>query len=149
MKKYFWIALIIISTIFVVSCADGKEKEVAGPAEMSAVTLEGMWKLKSGVWDNEDGTFMRYPEDSLLNGPAYIIYSKTHLMTIAKSPNMDYFRGELAEYSILDDDKISFTVRVSNFDAHEGMEATWTFKLEGNLLKTEIGQTKEVWERVE
>ena len=146
--KSLWSISIIISILFTIGCADKKEKDTTEPPEMSSVLIEGMWKLKSGVWDNEDGTFLRYPEDSLINGPAYVIYSKSHLMTIAKAPNMDYFRGELAEYSI-SGDKISLKTSVSNIDNHEGMEATWTFKIEGDLLMTELGQNKEVWERVE
>jgi hypothetical protein len=139
--------LVVISLLFV-GCNQMKEKETTEPVETSSVSLEGMWKLKSGVWDNEDGTFMRYPQDSLIDGPAYVIYSKSHLMTIAKSPGMDYFRGELAEYAI-DGDSIMMKTSISNFETHEGMEATWAFTLEGNLLKTELGQNKEVWERVE
>lgn len=142
-----FIGILIIGFLFV-GCADKKEKTPMEPSQTSTVLLEGMWKLKSGVWDNEDGTFLRYPEDSLIVEPAYVIYSKSHLMTIAKAPDMDYFRGELTSYSI-NGDKIVLKTKVSNFDAHEGMEATWTFKIEGDLLNTELGENKEVWERVE
>ena len=146
MKKA--ISVLVLISLLVVSCTQKKQKDLTEPAETSSASLEGMWKLKSGIWDNEDGTFLRYPQDSLINGPAYVLYSKSHLMTIAKSPGMDYFRGELAEY-VVEGDSIMMKTSISNFDTHEGMEATWAFKLDGNLLKTELGQNKEVWERVE
>ena len=142
------IKLLIIICIIFVGCTDKKEKETKKIEETKEISLEGMWKLKSGVWDNEDGTFLRYPEDSLTEGPAYIIYSKSHFMVIAKAPKMDFFRGELVKYSI-EEDKIFLNTEISNFDKNEGMEATWTLKVEGNLLKAELGENKEVWERVE
>ena len=87
--------------------------------------------------------------DSLTEGGvAYIIYSKKHYMVIAETPKMDYFRGELISYSI-DGDEITIRTENSNIKAHVGMEATWTFNLEGDILKAENGNNREVWERVE
>ena len=141
-------SVLLIISMLLASCTEKKVKEIAEPPELSQAVLEGMWKLKSGVWDNEDGTFLRYPQDSLIDGPAYVIYSKSHFMTIAKSQGIDYFRGELAEYAI-DSNKILLKTRISNFDTHQGMEATWSFSLEGDKLTLEIGQNKEIWERIE
>jgi hypothetical protein len=142
------IKLLIIILVIFVGCTEKKEKEKTTIEEAKEITLEGMWKLKSGVWDNEDGTFLRYPEDSITQGDAYNIYSKTHFMTIAKAPLMEYFRGELTAYSI-NGNEIYIKTIVSNFDSNEGLEATWTFKVEGDLLKAELGKNNEVWERVE
>lgn len=142
------IKLLVVVSIIFVGCTDKKENENVKTDEVHAMSLEGMWKLKSGVWDNEDGTFLRYPEDSIAQGDAYNIFSKTHYMTIAKAPLMEYFRGELSTYSIKDDE-ITIKTVLSNFSTNEGMETTWKFKVEGNLLKAELGNNSEVWERVE
>lgn len=144
------IKLLVIALIIFVGCTDKKEKENEKTLveAVQVINLEGMWKLKSGVWDNEDGTFLRYPEDSIVQGDAYHIFSKTHYMTIAKAPLMEYFRGELTSYSI-NGNEITLKTILSNFDSHEGMESTWTIKVEGNLLEAEIGPNKEVWEKVE
>ena len=69
-------------------------------------------------------------------------------MVIAQAPKMDYYRGELIEYSI-DGDQLTVKTKISNFDAHVGMEATWTFSIEDKLLTATNGKNKETWERVE
>ena len=142
MRKFISISVIIC--IILVGCSDKK----AQINDNTQTALEGMWKLKSGIWDNEDGTFLRFPEDSITEGPAYIIYSKTHYMVIANAPKMDYFRGELVGYSI-EENKLKVSTKVSNIKTHEGMEAVWTFKVEKDILTAELGGNKEVWERVE
>lgn len=142
------IKLLLIILIVFTGCTDTKKEENLAKEETTEISLEGMWKLKSGIWDNEDGTFLRYPEDSITKGSAYNIYSKTHFVTIAKAPLMEFFRGDLTTYSIKDD-KITVKTIVSNIDDNEGKEATWTFKLEGNVFKAELGNNKEVWEKVE
>ena len=131
--------------VILTGCMEKKEAETK-TSEIK--TLEGMWKLRSCIWDNEDGTFLRYPEDSITQGNAYIIYSKTHYMLIAEAPNMDYYRGELIEYAI-DSNRLTVTTRISNFDQHVGMKAVWTFSIENDVLTAENGKNKEVWERVE
>ena len=142
------IKLLVVILIIFIGCADKKETENVKDEKVHQISLEGMWKLKSGVWDNEDGTFLRYPEDSITQGDAYNIFSKTHYMTIAKAPLMEYFRGELSSYSI-NGDEITIKTVLSNFNSNEGVEATWKFKVEGNLLKAELGNNREVWERLE
>ena len=145
MKRIIFVLALIASLIM--ACEDNQKKGEVTTSDQE-IGIEGMWQLKTGIWDNEDGTYLTYPNDSLFDGPAYIIYSKSHYMTIAKASKMDYFRGELIEYNV-DGDQLILKTKVSNYDAHEGMEATWTFKLDGNLLTTELGKNKEVWERVE
>lgn len=143
MKELIKLAVIICFVL--VGCT--KQKETVTDQEDTAV-LEGMWKLQSGIWDNEDGTFLRYPEDSITEGPAYIIYSKKHYMLIAHAPKMDYYRGELIRYSV-DGDQLTVSTKLSNFKKHVGMEAVWTFKISDNVLTAENGNNKEVWNRVE
>ncbi len=140
--------LLVVVAIIFVGCTDKKGSVKIETNEIHEISLEGMWKLKSGIWDNQDGTFLRYPDDSISQGDAYNIFSKTHYMTIAKAPLMEYFRGELSAYSI-NNDQITIKTVLSNFDSNEGMEVTWKFIVEGNLLKAELGNNKEVWERVD
>lgn len=140
--------LFVVVAIIFVGCTDKKGSVKIETNEIHEISLEGMWKLKSGIWDNQDGTFLRYPDDSISQGDAYNIFSKTHYMTIAKAPLMEYFRGELSAYSI-NNDQITIKTVLSNFDSNEGMEVTWKFIVEGNLLKAELGNNKEVWERVD
>ena len=140
-----WIAIAVIFCLLCMSCTDKKETQTS---KQESTALEGMWKLKSGIWDNEDGTFMRYPEDSLTQGTAYIIYSKKHYMVIAHAPKMEYYRGELIAYSI-DGDQLTVSTEMSNLEPHVGMEAVWTFNIENDLLTASHGKNKEVWERVE
>jgi hypothetical protein len=140
------IKLLIIILIVFVGCADKKEK--AAIKDTMEISLEGMWKLKSGVWENEDGTFMRYPEDSLTEGPAYIIYSKKHYMLIANAPKMNYYRGELIGYS-LEGNKLTVSTILSNLENNIGMEAVWTINIKENTLSAENGNNSEFWERVE
>ncbi len=142
------IKLFIVICIVFVGCTNKKEKESKEIEETKEIALEGMWKLKSGIWDNDDGTFLRYPEDSITEGPAYIIYSKKHYMVIAQAPKMNYFRGELVKYSI-EGNQLTSTQVVSNFEKHVGMEAVWTFNINNNVLTAENGKNKEVWERIE
>ena len=142
------IKLLVIILILFTGCAEKKATDKIPQTETTEFSMEGMWKLKSGVWDNEDGTFLRYPEDSITQGEAFNIYSKTHFMTIAKAPLMEYFRGELTAYSI-EGDKIAINTKISNFGSNEGKEATWTFKVEGNTIHFELGKNKETWEKVE
>lgn len=140
--------LLVVVAIIFVGCTDKKGSVKIETNEIHEISLEGMWKLKSGIWDNQDGTFLRYPDDSISQGDAYNIFSKTHYMTIAKAPLMEYFRGELSAYSI-NNDQITIKTVLSNFDSNEGMKVTWKFIVEGNLLKAELGNNKEVWERVD
>ena len=140
--------LLVVVAIIFVGCTDKKGSVKIETKEIHEISLEGMWKLKSGIWDNQDGTFLRYPDDSISQGDAYNIFSKTHYMTIAKAPLMEYFRGELSAYSI-NNDQITIKTVLSNFDSNEGMEVTWKFIVDGNLLKAELGNNKEVWERVD
>jgi len=142
------IKLLVIICIVFVGCTDKKEKETKKNEETKEIALEGMWKLKSGVWDNEDVTFLRYPEDSITEGSAYIIYSKKHFMVISQAPKMNYYRGELVKYSIEGNQLISNTV-LSNLEKHVGMKSVYTFNINDNFLTAENGNNKEVWERVE
>lgn len=150
MKEVIRIAIVLC--LVLLGCTDKKESEPSATEvetlAKETTSLEGMWKLQSGIWDNEDGTFMRYPEDSLTEGPAYIIYSKTHYMLIAHAPKMDYYRGEFIAYSI-DGSKITLTTKLSNHKGHVGMEAVWDFKIEDDILTAQHGKNKEVWKRVE
>jgi hypothetical protein len=139
--------LVVICIVFV-GCTNKKQKESQKIEETGEIALEGMWKLKSGIWDNEDGTFLRYPEDSITEGPAYIIYSKKHYMVIAQAPKMNYYRGELVKYSI-NGNQLTSTQVLSNFEKHVGMEAVWTFHINEDVLTAENGKNKEVWERIE
>ena len=140
--------LILIAVFFGMLAMGCTEKKEVESRQGDQAVLQGMWKLRSGVWDNEDGTFLRYPEDSITEGPAYIIYSKKHYMVIAHAPKMDYYRGELVSYSI-DGDKLTVSTKLSNFEKHVGMEAVWTFNIENDVLTAVHGNNKEVWERIE
>ena len=135
----------VVLCLVLIGCTEKKQEK--NQAE-EAVTLEGMWQLRSGVWENEDGSLMRYPEDSITEGVAYIIYSKKHYMLIAEAPKMDYYRGELINYSI-DGDKLTVSASRSNFKENIGVESVWTFRIENNFLSAENGNNREVWERVE
>lgn len=143
MKNSFKFLLVVC--IVLLACTDTKPRQ---KEKSKNIELNGMWKLKSGVWDNEDGTFLRYPEDSITEGPAYIIYSKNHYMLIANAPKMNYYRGELIEYSV-EGDKLITSTKLSNFEKHLGMKVVWKFKIESNVLTAENGKNEEVWERVE
>ena len=143
--------LLIIICIVFVGCTDKKEKETETKKieESKEIALEGMWKLKSGIWDNEDGTFLRYPEDSITEGPAYIIYSKKHYMLIAQAPKMNFYRGELMSY-LIDGDKMTVNTVLSNLTGDAVFkEQVWTFKLDGDIITAHLGNNKEVWERIE
>lgn len=144
------IKLVVIICLLFVGCSEKKDTAATSETDKTnATVLEGMWQLKSGEWDNEDGTFLRYPEDSITTGSgAYIIYSKKHYMLLADAPKMDYYRGELIAYSV-DGDQLTVSTKLSNFEKHKGMEAVWTFKIEDNVLSATQGKNKEVWERVE
>jgi len=139
------IMLLLFITFFLSGCSNEKRKY---SDEKSIERLEGMWKLKSGVWENKDGSFLKYPEDSITEGLAYIIYSEKHYMLIANAPKMNYYRGELMEYTI-NGDKLIVTNKLSNIDEFKGMKSEWTFKIENNILSAENGVNKEVWERIE
>ena len=148
MKKIF--TLFVIICLLFVGCSEKKETAATtGNDQTNPAVLEGMWQLKSGVWDNEDGTFLRYPEDSVTTGSgAYIIYSKKHYMLIADAPKMDYYRGELIAYS-LEGDQLTVSTKLSNFEKHKGMDAVWTISIDDNTLSASQGKNKEVWERME
>jgi hypothetical protein len=144
MKKLLRIAL-VIAVIF----AGCTEKKEAKSEESEQVSLEGMWKLKSGVWDNEDGTFLRYPEDSITEGDAYIIRSKTHYTLIASAPKMDFYRGDLMTYEV-DGDKMTVSTKMSNLNKDAWFKGEeWTFVLEGNIMKAKFKNNEEVWEKIE
>ena len=144
------IKLIAIICLLLVSCTENKETAAAKETDnTNAAVLEGMWQLKSGLWDNEDGTFLRYPEDSITTGSgAYIIYSKKHYMLIADAPKMDYYRGELIAYS-LEGDQLTVSTKLSNFEKNKEIGAVWTIDIDDNILSASQGKNKEVWERVE
>jgi hypothetical protein len=144
------IKLIVIICVLLVSCTEKKETAATTETDKTNVAvLEGMWQLKSGLWDNEDGTFLRYPEDSITTGSgAYIIYSKNHYMLIADAPKMDYYRGELIAYSLAGD-QLTVSTKLSNFEKNKELGAVWTISIDDNILSASQGKNKEVWERVE
>ena len=143
------IKITLLLCAILVACSDTKQREVDTESTNPEIALEGMWKLQSGIWDNEDGTFLRYPEDSITQGgAAYIIYSKKHYMLIAETPKMEYYRGELMSYSI-DGNKLSIVTKHSNMKPHVGMQSEWTFNIENDVLTAENGNNKEVWKRIE
>ena len=147
MKKA--IRFLIVLAIIFSACTEKKEKETAIVEKSKEVSLEGMWKLKSGVWDNEDGTFLRYPEDSITEGEAYIIRSKTHYMLVASAPKMNFYRGELIAYAV-DGDKLTVNTKLSNLSGDAVFkEQVWTFKVEGNTMTANFLNNKEVWEKIE
>ena len=146
MKELIKLSLVIC--LVFVACTDKKEKETKKVEETKEVVLEGLWTLKSGKWSNGDGTFLRYPEDSILHGSAFILYGKNHFMVVSEAPRMNYFRGELVKYSI-DGNKLNATRIVSNIEELKGKSDVWTFKIEGDLFTGTIRDDIEVWKRVE
>jgi len=136
--------LVIIAALLI-ACTNNKNFQTE---DAKGNELEGLWTLKSGKWSNDDGTFLRFPEDSILHGSAFVMYGKNHFMVVAEAPRMDYFRGELVKYSV-DGNKLNTTRIVSNIEELKGKTDVWTFKIEGNILTGKIGGDVEVWEKVE
>ena len=137
--------LLVIIAALLIACTNNKNIQTE---DAKGNELEGLWTLKSGKWSNDDGTFLRFPEDSILHGSAFVMYGKNHFMVVAEAPRMDYFRGELVKYSV-DGNKLNTTRIVSNIEELKGKTDVWTFKIEGNILTGKIGKDVEEWERVE
>ena len=111
--------------------------------------LEGMWTLKSGKWSNNDGTFLVYPGDSLLEGlTANIIYSKSHFNVIASAPKMNYSRTEHVKYT-LEEGKIKAHIVFSNIDGSNGKESIWALDFKDDLATFTNDENIEVWKKVE
>jgi hypothetical protein len=144
-----WIKLLVICCFVLAGCTEKKEKEVDPVEKTMGISLEGMWKLKSGVWENADGTFLKFPEDSITEGEAYIIRSKTHYMLVGVAPKMNLYRGELISYAV-DGDKITVNTQISNLDESMWFKnQEWTFTLEGKTMTAHMGNNKEIWEKVD
>ena len=138
--------LLIIAALFVACTNTKTEKaEEVKPSE----NFEGMWTLKSGKWANDDGAFLVYPGDSILDGSsAYIIYSKSHFNVVAKAPKMNYFRSEHVKYT-MGEGKFKANIVLSNIKGSTGKESDYTYEIEGNTATFKIGEDVEVWEKVE
>ena len=139
--------ILLIFAILFVGCTNNKTEktEEVKPSD----SLEGFWTLKSGKWSNDDGTFLVYPGDTLLEGlTAYAIYSKSHFNVVAKAPKMNYFRSEHVKYT-MGEGKFKANIVLSNIEGSIGKESDYTYEIVGNTATFKIGEDVEVWEKVE
>lgn len=138
------IKFLLVVCIVLLACTDIKTNQ---KVDSNNIELDGMWVLKSGKWENGDGTFLKYP-DSLTEGTAHIIYSKSHYTVVADAPNMKYFRGEVGEYSIHGNNIISKVI-VTNIESNKGLINNWSFQLKDGTIVFKTEGMEEVWEKVE
>ena len=143
------IKLVMISLALFMACTNSKSDISANKDLKTENKLEGMWTLKSGKWSNDDGTFLVYPGDSLLEGStAYIIYSKSHFNVVATVPKMNYLRTEHVKYT-LEEGKIKAHIVFSNIEGSNGKESIWTFNIKDDLATFKNDENIEVWKKVE
>lgn len=143
------IKIILISLALFMACTNSKSDISTKEDIKTKNILEGMWTLKSGKWSNDDGTFLVYPGDSLLEGStAYNVYSKSHFNVVAKAPKMNYFRSEHVKYT-LEEGKIKAHIILSNIEGSIGKESIWTLKVEDGLATFKREDDIEVWKKVE
>ena len=143
------IKILLISLALLMACTNSKSDISTKENIKSKNILEGMWTLNSGKWSNDDGTFLEYPGDSLLEGTqAYIVYSKSHFNVVAESPKMNYFRSEHVKYT-LEEGKIKAQIILSNIEGSNGKESIWSLKVENNLATFKKDNDIEVWRKVE
>ena len=138
------VILLLVVSIVLLACTDTKPRQ---KEKSKNIELNGMWVLKSGKWANGDGTFLKYP-DSLTEGTAHIIYSKSHYTVVADVPKMKYFRGEVGEYSI-NGNNINSKVIVTNIESNKGLVNDWNFQLKDRTITFKTEGIEEVWEKVE
>ena len=145
MKSQLKILLIIAALIMACTNTKTEKAEEVKPSE----NLEGMWTLKSGKWANDDGTFLIYPGDSILEGSSsFIIYSKSHFNVVAEAPKMNYFRSEHVKYA-MGEGKFKAIIVLSNIEGSPGKESDYTYEIVGNTATFKIEGDVEVWEKVE
>ena len=143
------IKLVMISLALFMACTNSKSDISANKDLKTENKLEGMWTLKSGKWSNDDGTFLVYPGDSLLEGStAYIIYSKSHFNVVATVPKMNYLRTEHVKYT-LEEGKIKAHIVFSNIEGSNEKESIWTFNIKDDLATFKNDKNIEVWKKVE
>ena len=138
------VILLLVVSIVLLACTDTKPRQ---KEKSKNIELNGMWVLKSGKWANGDGTFLKYP-DSLTEGTAHIIYSKSHYTVVADAPRMKYFRGEVGEYSINGNNIISKVI-VTNIESNKGLINDWSFQLKDGTIVFKTEGMEEVWEKIE
>ena len=143
------IKILLISLALFMACTNSKSDISTKEDIKSKNILEGMWTLNSGKWSNDDGTFLEFPGDSLLEGlQAYIVYSKSHFNVVSEAPKMNYFRTEHVKYT-LEEGKIKAKIILSNIEGSNGKESIWSLKVENNLATFKKDTDIEVWRKVE
>lgn len=142
------IKLLLIIAVLFVACTNTKTEKAEESEKIES--LEGMWTLKSGNWLNDDGTYLVYPGDSIMDGlKAYIVYSKSHFNLVANAPKINLFRSEHAKYTIVEG-IIRSKIILSNIEGSNGKESEWDLEIVGNTATFKDGvKALEVWQKVE